>query len=99
MTKPFVKALFVVAVPSDETPVDARLGLRIRLQAAISGRCACGGTAKPTGDIQHEADCPAISETVTRAIRNERVHWVAVPGLVPFARYAHAQSVDPALIG
>ncbi len=86
MKKPFVKALFVVAAPSDETPTDARLGLRVRLQAAISGRCACGGTAEPTGDFPHETDCPAISDVVTRAIRNERVRWVAVPALIPLTR-------------
>jgi hypothetical protein len=85
LKKPSVKALFVVAAPSEETPADARLGLRIRLQAAISGRCACGGTAEPSGDFPHDVDCPAISNAVTRAIQNERVRWIAVPALIPVA--------------
>jgi hypothetical protein len=82
----FVKALFIVAAPSEETPTDARLGLRIRLQAAMSGHCACGATAEPSGDFPHETDCPAISDAVTQAILGERVRWVAVPALIPAAR-------------
>jgi hypothetical protein len=86
MTTPFIKALFVVATPGEETPADARLGLRIRLQAAIRGHCACGATAEPSGDFPHETDCPAISDAVTDAILSERVRWVAVPALIPVAR-------------
>jgi hypothetical protein len=82
----FVKALFVVATPSEETPADARLGLRIRFQATISGRCACDGSAEPSGNLLHETDCPAISDAVTQAILGERVRWVAVPALIPAAR-------------
>jgi hypothetical protein len=86
MTTPFVKALFVVASPSEETPADARLGLRIRFQAAISGRCACGGSAELSGNFPHETDCPAISDSVTDAILSERIRWVAVPALIPAGR-------------
>jgi hypothetical protein len=88
LTTSFVEALFVVATPSEKTPTDARLGLRIRVEAAIRGHCACGATAEPSGDFPHETDCPAISDAVTQAILSERVHWVAVPVLIPAARYA-----------
>jgi hypothetical protein len=86
LTTPFVKALFVVATPSEETPIDARLGLRIRLQAAISGHCACGATADRSGNVRHETDCPAIGDPVTQAILSDRVRWAAVPALIPAAR-------------
>jgi hypothetical protein len=88
LTKPFVKAVVVVAAPNDETPADAKPGLRVRGRAMITGRCACGRTAEPSGNFPHESDCPAISNAVTEAILNERVRWVAVPALISGARYA-----------
>jgi len=86
LTTPFVKALFVVATPTDETPTEARFGLRVRSQAMTTGRCACGCTAEPPWNFPHEADCPAISDAITEAILSDRVRWAAVPALIPSAR-------------
>jgi hypothetical protein len=71
-----IRALLVI--PDPDQPGLSRseqLGLRLRADATISGRCACGASCPPIrfrpGDIrvvpmEPEADCPATSPEVER---------------------------------
>lgn len=55
-----------------------KLGLRLRNEASLTGRCSCGGAVGAPVEIapgifkatiHHEADCPAISPELERAAR------------------------------
>jgi hypothetical protein len=82
-----VKALFVVAEPTADTPAQAWRGLEVRAAAIIRGRCACGGEADiARGRFEHQPNCPAISRAVERALERGQVRWRTVPALVSLSQ-------------
>ena len=80
-----VRALVVIVEASEEASEDARRGLEVRAQAMLTGRCACGAQLQPPGCLEHEPECPAISEAVFAAAAAGQVRDVVVPVVLSVA--------------
>ena len=84
MKKERVPALVVLPLPLEAASEAAKLGLSVRAQATLSGRCACGATTSG-GTIEHEDHCPATAKAVEEAVRAGQVKWVALSVMLPLS--------------
>jgi hypothetical protein len=66
------RVCMVLPVIPEDAPYRVREGIARRRITALTGSCPCGATAAhgdTTSDICHERGCPAVTETLMKAIR------------------------------
>lgn len=72
------RALVVLPQAPDGSSDAADLGIRVRNEATLTGRCVCGGVAGELVEIEpgvcrvaiaHEPGCPAVAPETLAAIR------------------------------
>lgn len=73
------RVLYILPVIPEDAPYRIREGIARRRIATLTGECPCGGTRGPrpkaqpgtvmVSEFAHEPRCPAITETLVKAIR------------------------------
>lgn len=77
-----VRALIVTPLATKSASFEAQLGLSLRAEAAVTGRCDCGARRTSLSEFEHESDCPAISRAVEIAIEQGHYRWIAFRALI-----------------
>lgn len=76
------RTLAFLPSPTADAAPNVRLGLRLRNEASLTGRCACGAAGEMVVlapglysiRFEHEDDCPAISPALQRALERGEIH-------------------------